>query len=143
TPNPDWEKFVVTHKAKSHIRRWIKEEQRKAIDEGKEIWEKKVKKSKLSINEDELNKFLRDKKIENVGMFYLGLRQEKINADEIIQMIQEEQKHPAAMVSEEGKIEGLFNKFISSARGRRHRFGRCTGEHHAQLRQVLSPDPWR
>ncbi len=117
TPNPDWEKFVVTHKAKSRIRRWVKEEQRQAIAEGREIWEKKLRKAKLAISEDELNEFLHAKKIEHLGAFYLGLRQEKINGDEVIQMIQNEQKHPQAAVTEEGKIEGLFNRFISTARG--------------------------
>ncbi len=72
TPNPDWEKFAVTHKAKSHIRRWIKEEQRKAIEEGKEIWEKRVKKAKLTINDDDLVTFLREKKVENISAFYRG-----------------------------------------------------------------------
>ncbi|MBM2840828.1 MAG: relA [Bacteroidetes bacterium] len=117
TPSPDWETFCVTHKAKSHIRRWMRDEQRKAIDEGRELWEKKTKKAKLSLSEDDLNRFLTGKRIENVGMFYLGIRQEKIDADEIVKMIQDEQKHPSAVVTEEGKIEGLFNKFISSARG--------------------------
>ena len=116
TPNPDWEKFVVTHKAKSRIRKWVKEEQRKSIDEGREIWEKRTKKLKLSINEDELTEFLHDKKIENLGMFYLGLRQANINADEIIQMIREEQKHPQSMVREEPKDDRLFSRFISTAR---------------------------
>ncbi len=116
TPSPDWEKFVVTHKAKSRIRKWVKEEQRKSIDEGREIWEKRTKKLKLSINEDELTEFLRDKKIENLGMFYLGLRQANINADEIIQMIREEQKHPQSMVREEPKDDRLFSRFISTAR---------------------------
>jgi GTP diphosphokinase / guanosine-3',5'-bis(diphosphate) 3'-diphosphatase len=117
TPNPDWEKFAVTHKAKSHIRRWIKEEQRKAIEEGKEIWEKRVKKAKLTINDDDLIAFLHEKKVENISAFYVAVRQEKINPDEIIAMIQEEQKHPQAVVTEEGKIDGLFNRFISTARG--------------------------
>ncbi|MCZ6775413.1 MAG: bifunctional (p)ppGpp synthetase/guanosine-3',5'-bis(diphosphate) 3'-pyrophosphohydrolase [Ignavibacteria bacterium] len=116
TPSPDWEKFVVTHKAKSRIRKWVKEEQRKSIDEGREIWEKRTKKLKLSINEDELTEFLHDKKIENLGMFYLGLRQANINADEIIQMIREEQKHPQSMVREEPKDDRLFSRFISTAR---------------------------
>ncbi len=98
TPNPDWEKFVVTHKAKSHIRRWIKEEQRKAIEEGREIWEKRVKKAKLTINDDDLVTFLHEKKMENISAFFLGVRQEKIDPDEIIAMIQEEQKHPQAVV---------------------------------------------
>ena len=117
TPNPDWEKFVVTHKAKSRIRKWIKEEQRQAIEDGKELWEKKVRKAKLSLNEDELNRFLHTRKIENLGMFYLSLRQGKLDADEIIQMIQDEQKHPQSVVTPEGKIEGIFNKYVATARG--------------------------
>jgi GTP pyrophosphokinase len=51
-----------------------------------------------------------------VTAFFLGLRQGRIDADEIIAMIAEEQKHPAAVVTEEGKIDGLFNRFITSAR---------------------------
>ena len=117
TPNPDWEKFAVTHKAKSHLRRWLKEEQRKAIDEGKELWEKRVKKAKLTLNDDDLLKFLHDKKLENIASFYLGVRQGKIDPDEIIGMIQGEQKHPSPVVTDEGRIEGLFNRFVTSARG--------------------------
>jgi guanosine-3',5'-bis(diphosphate) 3'-pyrophosphohydrolase len=116
TPSADWEKFAVTHKAKSHIRRWIKEEQRKAIDEGKEIWEKRIKKAKLTINDDDLETFLRDKKLEHVSALYLSIRQGKIDPDEIIAMIQDEQKHPAPVGEEEKKADGLFNRFVSSAR---------------------------
>lgn len=117
TPNPDWEKFAVSHKAKAHIRRWIKEEQRKAIEEGKGIWEKKLKKAKLSINEDELQAFLTRQRIENVGRFYHAIQQQKINPDEIIKLIQDDQRHAPAVVTPEGKVEGLFGKFISTARG--------------------------
>lgn len=117
TPNPDWEKFVVTHKAKAHVRRWVREEQRKAVEEGKEIWEKKVRKAKLAINDDDLADFLHRRKIENLAAFFLALRQEKINPDELIAMLQEEQKHPQAVGTEEEKIDGLFNRFITSARG--------------------------
>jgi (p)ppGpp synthase/HD superfamily hydrolase len=117
TPNPDWEKFAVTHKAKSHIRRWIKEEQRKAVEEGKEMWEKRVRKSKLTLSDDDLEQFLHEKKLDNAASFFLGIRQGKIDPDEIIAIIQDEQKHPSAVVTEEGKIDGLFNRFITSARG--------------------------
>ena len=117
TPNPDWEKFVVTHKAKSHIRRWVREEQRKAIEEGKEIWEKRIKKGKLNVSEDDLLQFLRYKKIDSIGSFYLAIRQETIDPDELIGLIQEEQKHPQPVQPEEEKIDGLFNRFITSARG--------------------------
>lgn len=116
-PNPDWEKFVVTHKAKAHIHRWIRSEQRKAIEAGKQIWQKKIKKAKLAINDDELNEFLTKQKIENVGKFYAAIQQEQIDVDTIIKLIQEDQKHIPAVVTEEGKLEGLFNKFIATARG--------------------------
>jgi RelA/SpoT family (p)ppGpp synthetase len=117
TPNPDWEKFVATHKAKSRIRKWIREEERKAVGEGKELWEKRARKAKLTINDDDLVKFLHQRKIDNISTFYLGIRQGTLNAEEIIALIQEHQKHPQPMVTEDGKLEGLFNRFISSARG--------------------------
>lgn len=117
SPNPDWEKFVVTHKAKAHIRRYVKEEQRKSISEGRAIWEKKIKKAKLSINDDDLATFLTRQRIENVGKFFQAIQQEKIDVESIIKLIQDDQRHPSAVVTEEGKVEGLFNKFISTARG--------------------------
>jgi RelA/SpoT family (p)ppGpp synthetase len=116
TPNPDWEKFVVTHKAKSHIRRWIREELRKESEEGKDLWEKRVKRAKLAINDDDLTKFLTTRRVENLGAFYLGVRRGTIDPDETIAAILEEQRHPQPVITEEGKITGLFNKFISTAR---------------------------
>jgi RelA/SpoT family (p)ppGpp synthetase len=116
TPNPDWEKFAGTHKAKAHIRRWIKDEQRKAIDEGKEQWERRLKRAKLSINDDDLNRFIKDKKLENISAFYLGVRDGKIVADDVIAVYQSELKHPQPASVEEPRIDGLFNRFISTAR---------------------------
>ncbi len=116
TPNPDWEKFVITHKAKSHIRRWIREEQRKAADSGKEIWEKRVKKAKISINNDDLAKFLTDRKIDNTTAFFIGIKEGKIDPDEIITTIIDDQRHPHPVMPDEGRLTGLFNKFLTSAR---------------------------
>ena len=48
-PNIDWEKFAVTHKAKSEIHKWYNNERRKKMELGKEIWEKKLKKYKHSL----------------------------------------------------------------------------------------------
>lgn len=115
TPNPDWEKFAVTHKAKSHIRRWIKEEQRTAIEEGKALWERKLRKAKVSLNEDDLLRFLHEMRIENAGMFYLALRQEKLDPDAVLELVQEQQRH-ARSAEEGGKPDGLFTKFLTSAR---------------------------
>jgi GTP diphosphokinase / guanosine-3',5'-bis(diphosphate) 3'-diphosphatase len=117
TPNPDWEQIAVTHKAKSHIRRWMKEEERKAVDEGREVWQKRLKKAKVSISDDELLEFLHEKRIENLTALFIGIKNNKVDPDEIITMYQEEKKHPTGAVPEEPKIEGLFNRFVTTARG--------------------------
>ncbi|HTR81653.1 MAG TPA: bifunctional (p)ppGpp synthetase/guanosine-3',5'-bis(diphosphate) 3'-pyrophosphohydrolase [Bacteroidota bacterium] len=118
TPNADWEKYVVTHKAKSAIRRWIKEEERKHIEEGKELWEKRIKKAKLHINEDELTKFIHLQRINNTQEFYLGISDQTVNPDIMIGMLIEKSKHPTAE-GEEKSGNGatvLFNRFVKSAR---------------------------
>jgi GTP diphosphokinase / guanosine-3',5'-bis(diphosphate) 3'-diphosphatase len=118
TPNPDWEQFVVTHKAKQHIRRWIKEEQHKQVGEGREIWDKKIKKAKLHINEDELTKFIHQQKITNPQDFFRGIYNKEIDADDIIESLLEGVRRipEAGTVRAEGSPPNLFSKFVTSAR---------------------------
>ncbi|MEX1011714.1 MAG: bifunctional (p)ppGpp synthetase/guanosine-3',5'-bis(diphosphate) 3'-pyrophosphohydrolase [Balneolaceae bacterium] len=52
--NPDWIDDVVTHKAKSRIRQFIKQEERKVATDGRQIWEKRAKRGKVEISEQEL-----------------------------------------------------------------------------------------
>ena len=82
--NPDWEKFVVSRKAKAHIRRWLNEEARKKAAEGEEIWTKRLKKSKLSIAEEDFARLLRDLKYDNPQKFYLAIADEEIEPDRMI-----------------------------------------------------------
>lgn len=115
-PNPDWDQFVVTHKAKAHIRRWVREELRKKAEEGKEIWEKKLKRRKLHYNEDDLTKIVHAAKLENLQAFYLDIAEQKIDADVFI----EDMILGANRIFEEAQTEeetaSLFKKFIHSAR---------------------------
>jgi len=55
TPNPDWMQFVVTHKARSRIRHWIREKRRKAAEHGRSILTRKLKRAKIDLNEHDLN----------------------------------------------------------------------------------------
>ena len=117
SPNPDWDKFVVSHKAKAHIRRWVREELRKKADEGKEIWEKKLKRHKLHYNEDDLVKIIHSVKIENLQSFYLDVAEHRIDPDLFIEDIVIRAKH--AGDGEQKPVEesqSLFKKFIDSAR---------------------------
>jgi RelA/SpoT family (p)ppGpp synthetase len=116
-PKSDWEQFVVTHKAKSHIRKWLKEEERKAITAGKEAWEKRMRKSKLHLNEDDLQKYLAEFHSESLGGFYEKIAKESISADAMAQEIELKLKHPP---SEETRLDagnaGLFDRFLTTAR---------------------------
>ena len=114
-PNFDWEKFAITHKAKSHIRRYIKEEERKLMDEGKEIWEKKAKKAKLHINDDDLTKFVHLKRFDNLQNFYLAIRNEEIDADVVINELTDTNLRGESEAKEE-ESSSMFNKFVDTAR---------------------------
>ncbi len=117
TPNADWDKFAITHRAKSHIRRWIKEEERKSVRSGKELWEKRAKKHKLSIDEDDLVRYANDFGADGMGDFYDRLHHGLIDADTVIREIEIEQKHPRpeGQARPEGQ-PGLFNRFLTTAR---------------------------
>ncbi|MEQ9309731.1 MAG: bifunctional (p)ppGpp synthetase/guanosine-3',5'-bis(diphosphate) 3'-pyrophosphohydrolase [Balneolaceae bacterium] len=73
--NPDWIDDVVTHKAKSRIRQFIKQKQRKVSDQGRELWEKRAEKGKVEISDQDLTKIAKQFKYDTTqGMFYdLGL----------------------------------------------------------------------
>lgn len=115
TPSADWEQFVITHKAKANIRKWLKEEKRKLTGKGKEIWEKKLKKHKLHMNEDELAKFVRSMKIDNVQTYYLRIAREEVEVDTIVGQLKERGRVPAP--TERPKKEpSILTSFIRSAR---------------------------
>jgi RelA/SpoT family (p)ppGpp synthetase len=116
TPNPDWEQFAITHKAKSHIRRFIREESRKRSDEGKDIWEKKVKRRKININNEELDKFVHALKFNDVQDFYLAIVNQKIDVDTALEQYAIRTKHPTADTVTQTVDDSLFDKFINTAR---------------------------
>lgn len=83
-PNKNWLKFVKTHKAKANIRRWINQEEQKIVDAGKEIWNKKTKKQKLSFSSNEIFKIATGLKFENQRQFFIAIAQGTVNPDEVL-----------------------------------------------------------
>jgi guanosine-3',5'-bis(diphosphate) 3'-pyrophosphohydrolase len=115
TPNRDWEQFAITHKAKAHIRRYLKDEERKIIEEGKELWEKKTKKAKLHINDDQLTEFIHTKRFDNLQAFYLAIKNEEIDADIVIAELTDKSKTAPSGVNVDSSAS-IFNKFVDTAR---------------------------
>ncbi|MBA4407616.1 RelA/SpoT family protein [bacterium] len=108
-PNKSWLQFVQTHKAKNNIRKFLNKEEEKVLETGKEIWERKIKKLKLSFNPDDLLKLVRKLKFENNRTFFRAIAEDKVNLDEIL--------NPTKETEEKGVPEVQFEKFIDIARG--------------------------
>jgi guanosine-3',5'-bis(diphosphate) 3'-pyrophosphohydrolase len=89
TPNPDWEQFVVTHKARNLIRKYLNEEQRSKVTEGKDILQKRLAKIKLHINDDTLTKFASTTTFGSVGKLYLAIANSKIEIEELVQKLRD------------------------------------------------------
>jgi len=109
-PNKNWLKFVKTHKAKTNIRRWINQEEQKAVDAGKDIWNKKTKKLKLSFSSNEVAKIASGFKYENSRKFYIDIAQGKINIDDVLAPKKDFEKD-----IQEPKLE--FDDFAKISRG--------------------------
>jgi len=99
-PNKNWLKFVVTHKAKTGIRRWLNKEEEKVVQTGKEIWEKKLKKMKLSFTPQELSKIISGNKFENSKQFYTAIAQGKADIDELLTASSEKDKKGVDLTTE-------------------------------------------
>lgn len=112
-PNKNWIKFVVTHKAKSAVRKWMNKEEEDIVKGGKDIWEKKIKKMKLSFTSDDLSKLTADLKFENTRNFFKSIAQGKVNLDEVLTATRskEEKKEAAPAPTMQ------FEDFANAARG--------------------------
>ena len=82
SPNRDWERIVVTHKAKTHIRRILNEDRRRHVIEGREIWEKRAKKLGIRVNEDELERIVTQLRYESRSDFYLAIGTGALSIDQ-------------------------------------------------------------
>lgn len=95
TPNRDWERIVVTHKAKQHIRRILNEERRVMVAEGRELWERRAKKLNLHINDDDLEKILSQLRYDSRTDFFAALGTGTLTPDAASDMIMEKLLPPA------------------------------------------------
>jgi (p)ppGpp synthase/HD superfamily hydrolase len=108
-PNKSWGKFVVTHHAKSVIKKWINKEEDDFINQGKEIWGKKIKKLKLTFTTAEISKLVLNLKYDSIKHFYKSIAQDKINLDEVLTATKEKENKDRVQELE-------FDKFANIAR---------------------------
>lgn len=110
-PNKNWLKFVKTHKAKSEIRKWLNKEEEGFVETGKELWEKKIKKMKISFSEAEFLKLVHKMKFHNTRQLYKAIGQGTTGVDQIFAELEEKEK-----TKKESPLD-TFEDFARYARG--------------------------
>jgi len=130
TPKRDWEKFVVTHKAKSDIRKYFNVEKRQHSAKGRETWEKKVKKHKLHYSEENFLKVIHKLKYKEMSQFFYDLATDESKADEAIEILSDTNKlqnldrssqHNDKILKNNDPVAS-FDKFINDARSHQSDF---------------------
>ncbi|GIV59298.1 MAG: RelA/SpoT family protein [Rhodothermaceae bacterium] len=118
SPNPDWIKFVVTHKARSRIRHWINESRRKAIEHGRGIWQKRARRAGLEVDEQELNRVANRLKFPNQQQLFYEIGVGLFDADELVRAILRERDDAAAGEEAEQEKAALrlqYESFLDTA----------------------------
>ena len=88
TPNPAWERFVVSGKAKARIRRHVRLQQRdQYVSLGKAMLEKMFKGEGYSLNEKQINSTAKQFQSETVEDVYAGIGQGNINARDVLRAV--------------------------------------------------------
>ncbi len=94
-PSRDWLKVAKTSQARNKINQWFKKEKREEnVEQGKEIFEKEVKKNSLTMNQaiksDYLDTLLKKYNFHNVEDLYAAIALGAITAAKIVSKLKEE-----------------------------------------------------
>ena len=118
TPSKDWLKFVVTNKAKSKIRQFVKEEQRRnAINLGKDIVEKEFRKFGMAaakyLKGAEYEKYMSDSGISDLDELYARVGYGKFEPKHLIDNLSPDAIEKA---SEKTDTDTFMEKMVKSAK---------------------------
>jgi GTP pyrophosphokinase len=88
TPSPDWEKFVVTGKARARIRRFVRHKEREQYHElGRQMLQKAFRQEGYDFTEKAVAGVLKRFKAENVGDIYVYVGRGDITAREVVHAV--------------------------------------------------------
>jgi GTP pyrophosphokinase len=90
-PKLDWLNFVVTNKAKSKIKRSIKEEKYQEAELGKEILRRKLRNRKIQFTDSVIDKLIKQYKLKSsIDLYYL-IAIEKIDVGDIKKTLEQDE----------------------------------------------------
>src|SRR5690606_28093017 len=136
TPNKDWMKFVVTHKARSRIRHWINEKRRRAVDLGRDVLEKKLQKAGLELDEQEIARRASKLKFPNPQQVYYEIGVGLYDAQDFVEFVKggpEEKRADGAEPDEEEALRLQYENFIDTAQASAQPALKIDGELHTDI----------
>jgi GTP diphosphokinase / guanosine-3',5'-bis(diphosphate) 3'-diphosphatase len=135
TPNPDWMQFVVTQKARSRIRHWIREKRRKAADYGRDILERKLKRARLDLSEHDLNVLSSRLKFSSLQQLFYEIGVGLYDASAFVSFVREgeRQEEPSATDRRDQPLRLQVEEFTETAREEGRASLVIDGEQHADM----------
>lgn len=111
TPSPAWERFVITGKAKSRIRRFIRQQQRdEYIQLGRAMLEKKFRQENYKFTEKAVFGVLKILELESADDLYAGLGSGHLAVRDVFATIFPDHKKPAVGAPDEATVDGGIEK---------------------------------
>ena len=123
-PSKDWLKFVVTNKAKSKVRQFVKEEQRRnALAIGKDIVEKEFRKFGMAASKylkgDIFDKYIRESGVVDADDLFVKVGYGKTEARHLINALVPENVERAA--EEKASDTSFMEKVVKSAKNKKRK----------------------
>ncbi len=87
TPQKEWLSFVVTHKARTAIQKFLKDKRKKEIEQGKKIWRQALENHNIKLSLKELRQVVEHFNFRNAEEFYLSLFEKNIHTEQILSVI--------------------------------------------------------
>ena len=119
TPNPDWIGFVVTQKARSRIRHWINEKRRKAVDHGRVLLEKRMRRAGVEADKQTFERITHRLKFPSTQQLYFEIGSGLYDpADFVEHLRQRAEPEPAPESPARLEVEQIAEGFTEVARER-------------------------
>jgi guanosine-3',5'-bis(diphosphate) 3'-pyrophosphohydrolase len=123
TPSKDWLKFAVTNKAKSKIRQFVKDEQRKnAIVIGKELVEKEFRKFSLAamkyLKGPEFDKYMSESGIVDLEELYVRVGYGKFEPRLLVDKLSPDALQKEIEKNEQSETATFMEKVVKSAKSK-------------------------
>ncbi|MCB2206153.1 bifunctional (p)ppGpp synthetase/guanosine-3',5'-bis(diphosphate) 3'-pyrophosphohydrolase [bacterium] len=112
----DWEQNVVTHKAKTAIRRYQNEQTKQILQRGREKWERRARKLKLPTDEEPLLRAAGILRFPSLSKMMVALAKDEISVEDIVRAVQAPKVEVQDPVLPQKNQQEVFEEFAERAR---------------------------